>query len=367
MMRDPADGWVKEVFPQDNFKRRIGHLGPVQASYVCLQTSRGLVAVDPLKGTTLWTKAGVSLRTELFGDDDYIYIVDVNAQGLATSAHRAVRASDGVLVTVPDFTKAYQNKLRILGRSLLVKDEGPKNELVLRLYDVHTGKDAWQRTYPAGSIALKPDDVPFGGAIEPDGALTVFDLRTQKEVLKTTLNRKDVLKRRGLDIAKALDKVTDAHLIYDRDLFYVALNKPVENNVNGGSIWMNAHMLRCLPVNGMMYAFDRETAGTPGKLRWAELVPNQMLVMEQFKELPLLLFTSRYMKMMKNGAAAFGQHFQATRTMQKRTGLLLYEKETVNNGTHFHAVEVNAKEGTIDFVNFGFRIRHKIQTVAAAR
>src|SRR5581483_12141176 len=75
LQRDPADGWLKEVFPQHNFKRRIGQLGPARASYVCMQTARGLVALDPLKGTMLWTREGVSLRTELFGDEEHIYIV----------------------------------------------------------------------------------------------------------------------------------------------------------------------------------------------------------------------------------------------------------------------------------------------------
>lgn len=361
MQRDPRDGLIKEFFPAEGFMRRLGQLGPVQPSYVCMQTPKGLVAVDPLQGTILWTKTGVSLRTEIFGDNEYVYLVELAADGLPASARQAIRAADGVLVPVPDFTQAYKNKLRVIGRNLLVKEITAKQELLLRLHDVHAGKDLWQRTYPAGSIALKPDEGSFGGAIEPDGALTVLDFRTCRTILQTTLNQKGVLARRNLDITKALDKVTDAYLLHDHDLFYIALNKPTENN----GIWMNVHQLRCLPVNGMIYAFERERGAKPGNaLRWAELVSNQMLVMEQFQELPLLLFTSRHMKLVRNGAQVRGHQVQSTLAIQKRTGLSSGEEETMNNAP-FYAVQANAAEGIVDFLNLNGRLRYKLEAVAA--
>ena len=43
------------------------------------------------------------------------------------------------MVKVPDFTEAYQHRVRVLGRNLLVKEDGPMGAMSLRLYDVLTG------------------------------------------------------------------------------------------------------------------------------------------------------------------------------------------------------------------------------------
>ena len=53
------DGCLEIIYP-DGFRQKVGRSGPVEASYVCLQTRQGLVALDPLKGTTLWTRTDLS-------------------------------------------------------------------------------------------------------------------------------------------------------------------------------------------------------------------------------------------------------------------------------------------------------------------
>lgn len=353
VMRD-RDGNLVMVF-QDGFVQRIGQSGPVEASYVCLQTRDALVALDPAKGTVLWTKAGISPRTHLFGDDQFIYLVDVNADGLPSSAARAIRAQDGVFVNVPDFIEAYQRRLRVVGRTILVKDETPQGDLALRLYDVHTGKDLWKKTYPAGSVLLKSDDLDLAGALEPDGTVGVFDVRLRRETAKLNLDWKEVLQPRGTDIAAVLDKVSDAHLLADRDQFYVALNKPLDPANPGGiaGVYSNMYLMRSAPVNGMVYAFERGT----GQPRWAEQVGHQMLVLEQFRDTPMLLFTARYNKRVNNGAL----NVQATKSIHKHNGRLLYDKELTNNANQFHGIQLDAKNGIVDLVSWNHRIRQQLE------
>ncbi len=55
----------------------LGQIGPVTASFVCLRTPEGLVALDPVRGTVLWTKTDISSRTRIFGDDRNVYLIDV--------------------------------------------------------------------------------------------------------------------------------------------------------------------------------------------------------------------------------------------------------------------------------------------------
>ena len=65
-----------------------------------------------------------------------------------------------------------------------------------------------------------------------------------------------------------------------------------------------------LVVNGNIYAFDRGTY----KLRWRAEGLHQMLVLEQFQDLPMLLLTARYQK-----ATGLRRH----RSRRSRTGFML--------------------------------------------
>src|SRR5262249_3359191 len=144
VVRD-RDGNLQLLY-QDGWTQKLGQISAAEASYVCLQTRNGLVALDPIKGPAgvLWTKSDVnSSRSQIFGDEQYVYIVELDNNGSATSATKAVRAADGVTVTVPDFAQAFQRKQAQLGRTLLVKDDLEQG-IALRLYDVLTGKDLWK-------------------------------------------------------------------------------------------------------------------------------------------------------------------------------------------------------------------------------
>src|SRR5262249_21181808 len=124
---DPKDGTLLIVY-QGGYTQRLGQAGPVQPSYVCLQTRDGLVAVEPTPGKTLWTRSDVTSRSHIFGDDRHLFIVDMNSDG-TTGAARALRAYDGVSVQVPDFSALYQRRIRVLGRNLLLTDTDPQGKL----------------------------------------------------------------------------------------------------------------------------------------------------------------------------------------------------------------------------------------------
>jgi hypothetical protein len=185
------DGTLQINYP-DGYSQKVGKTGPTEASYVCLNTREGLVALDPLRGTVLWTKGDVPLKTQLFGDDQHVYLVEVRADG-SIGAGRALRAHDGVSVNVPEFGPLYQRRLRIVGRHLLLSDPDARG-VTLRLYDVHTGKDVWKKTFTANAVVLRSEDPELVGVAEPgsDGKVTVFNLHTQQVVLQTRVDVKDL-------------------------------------------------------------------------------------------------------------------------------------------------------------------------------
>src|SRR5262249_19157484 len=249
----------------------------------------------------------VSPRAQVSGDQQYLYVVEVDSNGNATGS-MVLRAEDGVAVKgVPDFSAAYQNRLRSFGRRLLVRDN-VQGSVALRLYDVLTGKDVWKQTFPADSVVLRSEDPNLTGAVAPDGAVTIIDLRTQETILKTrTAFREHV------------EKLQEAHLLLDNDKYYLALNKSPNAQLNqwGGTMTNVMYGLRAIIVKGWLYAFDRAT----GKAAWWHKAENQMIIMEQFRDLPIVQFTARYHKPINRlGNAAQMVPF---RSLHKRTGKLL--------------------------------------------
>ena len=345
------DGNLQLLY-QDGWSLKLGQASVVEASYVCLLTRNGLVALDPVKGTQLWIKSDVnSTRTQIFGDEQYVYLLDLGNDGAVTSANKAVRASDGVSVQVPDFAEAYGWKTASLGRTILVHDASPDaavggNLVRLRLYDVLTGKDLWKKEFPAGSVVLKSEAPELGGAVDPEGNVTLYDLRSRRVALSAVVEKKH------------LEKLQDAWVFADRDQFYLALNRATDPNANNGVLPSVMAGIRCLPVNGEVYAFNRAS----GKLNWHNDAPHQMLVLEQFRDLPILLFAAREWNNQ-------GVPVPQPRNAQPPIKVLSFHKvtgkrkcdDTLQNTQNFHALVANPKAGIIDLVSSNAKLRHTLQ------
>jgi hypothetical protein len=245
-----------------------------------------------------------------------------------------------VTVNAPDFAYLYQRKLRTLGRHLIVADSEPKNQ-VLRRYDILTGKDVWKKSFGPNAQVLKSESPDIAGMIEPNGKVTVIDVNTQQEVLQARIDPKN------------LDKSPTVYLLQDRFQFYLAINNTADNPANRwGGPWPNVTPysgLRSVLVNGLVYAFLQSN----GKMMWYYEVSGQALVLDQFEELPVLLFTSRSMDPNR------GYQYTAARSLDKRTGKLLYDSSN-NNGQQFHALTVDPRLGKIDFHFFNRKISHTL-------
>ena len=99
-------------------------------------------------------------------------------------------------------------------------------------------------------------------------------------------------------------------------------------------------------------AFDRGH----GQLKWKNEINNLALILDQYQDLPILLFSAQTPGVGGNNAA----HVTA-KSIEKRTGKLLYEKE-LQSFTWFQALRVNQREGTIDLVGTTLKIQHYLET-----
>jgi outer membrane protein assembly factor BamB len=331
--------------------QKIGQAAPARPSHVCLLSRDGLLAIDPVNGRTLWTRTGVSSRTHVFSDGQNIYLADMNTDGNITST-KAVRAHDGVSIDVPDFGAAYGKRMRVLGRHILASETDEKVGVTLRLYDVLTGKDVWKTTAPPNSVVMRSEDVHFTGLIEPDGKLMVLDVLTGKPVLNAVIDPKD------------MEKAVAVHLLRDAGQFYVAMQLPTDTQVvqNGPYAGLVPNSgIRSLPVNGQIYAFEPS-----GKLRWKAEANHQMLVMEQFNELPIMLMASRYTKTIAVGAGRSFQSCVSLRSLDKRTGKLLFDQPEMLNAAGFFALNINLQGGRIELVGNTMKLVHRLADMPAS-
>jgi outer membrane protein assembly factor BamB/tetratricopeptide (TPR) repeat protein len=334
-----ADGTMQLVY-YGGTKLRLGQLGIVESSYVCLPTRDGLVALDPIKGAVLWKK-DVPTGSFLFGDADHVFIVEANESGSPSKA-MAIRAADGVTVNVPEFANLFHpsRRLKIIGRHILAFDED-SNGKALRLYDPLTGKDVWRETFPAGSKPARSVDANLAAVVEPDGTVTVFDL----------IARKAAIKVKGPDDRVQAEHFTSADellVLADREHYYLILNKPPEAGMQVMPYVING--IRSVRVNGPLYAFDKNS----GSLDWrCDYLTNQFMVLEQFEDLPICIFAAYANKFNRNGME---QQQAKVEAYDKKTGKTILDRQ-IPATAQFYAMTANARAGEIELLRYDLKIR----------
>ncbi len=346
------------------FRVTLGRIGTAQASYVAVLGHKGLTVVEPLRGGTMWKKADVPVSSHVFGDDQYLFLVEMNDNG-AFGAGRVIRASDGETQNIPDYSAIYQSRVRVMGRNILAAQNAGAG-LTLRYYDILAGKDLWSKDFPPGSQVLQTEDRAITGVIDPKGNLTVLNAETGKELLTTNICQHRIT-------TEDLKGLRDPLLLQDGERYYIALNKPIDTGkVAGGMLHNNFNNgARCLAVNGW-FVFVQKNDGSrkvgnrditwkKGDV-WHSFVPiaNQMIVMEQFEQSPVILFTARYNEIFPNGG---NRWVSVTQSLSKTSGLLIYDSgpRGINGfSPMFSTLQVDMKARTLNLIGFSGSVQHYV-------
>src|SRR5262249_52970973 len=162
----------------------------------------------------------------------------------------ALRLSDGIAVQVPDFAALLPGRLTVGRRNLLLSEKKPAGDLVLKLYDIPTGKEVWKRTFAPGSLVLNSLNPDLAGVVDPSGTVTLLDVRANREVL------------RGSVEGVALEKQQEVYLFDDGDHYYLAFqqrNDPLRNPEVLLPSFVPGAGVRSLRVDGPLHAFERTT------------------------------------------------------------------------------------------------------------
>ncbi len=112
-------------------------------------------------------------------------------------------------------------------------------------------------------------------------------------------------------------------------------------------------MSRVLPVHGVLYAFERTT----GDVAWYQTVKNQMMLLNQFAELPVVFFTSRHP--MRGRQAESTAKEVSVLSIEKRSGKTLFYEDNLPKASPFYAVRMDRRAGTLEFVSPTVKVTHR--------
>lgn len=263
------------IWAFDQQGRPLGSTGPVTAQCVIFQRQRNLVAVHPLTGKTLWVRYGVPQGSELFGDDEYVFVVPPKAStnsGDTDDRAYVFRAADGQELERRAVAPLEQ-RLFTDGRQVVTWHNDGGKGMVLRRRDLWTQRDLWEQRFDVNS---KPWPVGQSGVavMERRGRFTFWNATDGTAQIDVML--------------KPEQNLSELVVYSFPDRLVAIVNRPPR-----GADGFNMHALPqgasgLNAVNGMAYGFDRAT----GKLVWELAVEKRSIGYAQRENLPVLAFAS---------------------------------------------------------------------------
>jgi tetratricopeptide (TPR) repeat protein len=329
---DETDNSMLRIFP-DGLLQRVGQPESMAFDAVCVQTPAGMHGIDPLTGKKLWTRADLSFAQHLFGDDDYLFLLERETGQPKGRATLAVRRRDGVRVAAADFSSAYSRQISRHGRLLLVRDSDDKG-VTLRLHDVLEGKDVWSKLFAPKTLFFTSKDPRLTGGVEPDGKFVVLDLAGGKTVVEAKLE------------AAQMKNLEEATLLSDDKAVYLALRAKADPNLGKlGDFPTNLapnNGLRSIQINGDLIALDRTTR----KMRWTVAAPNLTILLNSFAETPVIVLTSRLKKRVRQEDRIVEVNVATLKLVQKDNGKLFFNAEDAALN-EIHRLDVDPTRGEI--------------------
>ncbi|HEY6564028.1 MAG TPA: PQQ-binding-like beta-propeller repeat protein, partial [Pirellulaceae bacterium] len=154
-------------------------IGPLNPRGFCCMTQAGLECLDPLTGETLWRRRDVKPPCELFGDDEFLFVLPEDkktaivyslANGLIVRKSSKVPDSSRHWMRRGRFVLAFERKTSFFGRQ----------SVDLTWFDAWEQKAVWRRKCASGTrgCLIGFDELAL---IDATGHLTLVDLSSGSE------------------------------------------------------------------------------------------------------------------------------------------------------------------------------------------
>jgi outer membrane protein assembly factor BamB len=284
----------------DAFGRPVGSIGPVTTDSIVYQRQRQLLAVHPITGKTLWTRSGIQPGSDIFGDDELLFVTPPGS-----SEALVVRAADGQELG-RRFVPKVEQRLATVGRKVAVWQIGHPR-CTLKMRDIWTEQDLWEQQYQFGAKPWPIEDRAVA-VMQIDGKFAIVNLPDGKPEIEATL--------------KGEPSLTEIYVFHTPDRYLLVTNRPWSNKDGDNVQPLPGGGFANPLVNGYMYGFDRTTR----ELVFTTPIEGRSLTFNQPPDLPVMMFAAQIYRQRSSGRSETAPQ-AAILCIDKRTGRVAYEEK----------------------------------------
>ena len=316
-------GDTRRVFA-DKDKNLIGVTGPITHRGFFYMNLRELVCADPVSGETLWSRTNMPTGSDVFGDDELIFVVPP-----ASKQAQVFRAIDGQDLGTREIDEL-DYRWATWGRNVLAWSQATATDpLTLRLYDAWTGEEIWREEVPADTRATLIDDDEVA-VLQSDGRFLVRSLKHDSVPVQAQV--------------KAEEGLLSLYVVRSQDQYLLVTNRAVkaEPNTPAATIRSIVSGTAAPLVTGRAYAFDRRS----GQSVWTEPaeVDRYGFPTDQPTESPVLLFLRHYRP---QADRAGQQQHTAALAIGRSDGRLIMERGDIPAQTYTYDVTADRLKETV--------------------
>lgn len=322
---------------------QLNALGPVVGRNVAFVRGKSLLCVEGRSGATLWTRHDLELGSDVFGDDELLFVV-----GPAAGKARMIRAADGQELGQCDVPPRSQ-RMAVISRKVL-SWEAVGSDVAIALHDLETGKPVWAEEIPN-----------FGtrGCVVGVDEIATVDQRGKWGVFRM----KDGSQFGGNDIGPLLN-LAELHVYKGPDVWVFATND--QTGVSQASPAFQGTFMYDFPlVIGKMWGVNPKN----GKMCWSKphevrTVANLALPKLQPDNLPVLALISSTPQQIRRGDTVVNG-LSVVSFLDKRNGQVLLRHE-FTGATPFYNMRGanNSRESTVTFATPAGSVKLKLTSDA---
>ena len=301
-----------------NKARQSGALCAANEYYVCVRGTCSLAVHDTLSGELLWKHESIPQNSQVLCTNTIVFVKSSNNN---VSAYRFL---DGKQLALADARESLQRAIATVDDNLITI-----NTSQVQSVNPLTNQPTWTYKLPGSTVYWQLVNSSQLITILPDGKIRQIDLNSGEvhevgQIPQNLYNNKRQL-----------------FAIADNGRMYV-----IVNNSTSGDFYQE--QLPSIRIRGYLLAFDLSEQ----KLLWQQKVSEQYLVVEQFANMPILLFVTRKGKRIKN-SSYWGVHLLVK---DKQTGKTWYDGlGSINNG--YNRLQVNLADQYIALRSYSQAIR----------
>ncbi|MGD9646797.1 MAG: PQQ-binding-like beta-propeller repeat protein [Pirellulales bacterium] len=284
----------------DSFGRAIGQLGPLSGDLFCFQRNRELVAIDPVNGQTLWIRHNVEPGCEIFGDDQYVFVIAGDSREALV-----LDALDGRELGKRLVPPANERVVSV-GRNLLTWEMRDGRQW-FQMFDLWEQREEWRHSF-AGDAKCYHLGQDVLGAVEPSGRFVAVQLSDGRKLVDSPIEPEPQLQ--------------EIYVLMSRERLYLFTNRPWANHQDGVTIQPVPGLPTNPLLNGLAYGFDLAS----GEKLWHVPIEKQSLTLDQPQELPVLVFAARVYERPTPQNSNNREPYTTLLCIDKRTGKVLHQE-----------------------------------------